>query len=233
MKEYFLPVSILIAAVLVSGSVLYSSGLKNYPTGGDNPGLVPDGEPADLSLNSEDVILGDPNAKVTIIEYGDFQCPFCGLFFSEAEAQIREDYVKSGKVKFVYRHFAFLDSSPSITLKESHMAAEATECAKDQGKFWQFHDEIFEAEIQDGREHNGNLNREFLMSLARKLGLKDLDFAKCFDSHKYADKVQADYEGAQKVGVSATPTSFVDGIKLEGARPYSQFKLIIDSQLSK
>jgi protein-disulfide isomerase len=225
-QNYLLPASILIAGVLVAGAVIYSAG-----TGNANPSQL--GASAEetvsgeaLELNSGDVVLGDLNAPVTMIEYSDFQCPFCGRFYSQTENLIKENYIKDGKVKFVYRHFAFLGP-------ESRAAAEAVECAKDQGKFWQYHDVLFDAEIKDGQEHNGNLNRDLFVSLAQNLGMNTADFAACVDSKKYADKVESDYAGAQSLGVRATPTVFINAQKVEGALPYAQFKVIIDAELAK
>ncbi|MBI4992225.1 MAG: DsbA family protein [Candidatus Harrisonbacteria bacterium] len=228
-QNIFLPASILIAAVLISGSLIYSTGKKAAPSQlGANTGEVVAGVTTgkELELTSEDVVLGDLNAPVTVVEYGDFQCPFCGRFYSTTENQIRENYVKSNKVKFVYRHFAFLGP-------ESRVAANAAECAKDQGKFWAYHDSLYDTEIKDGEEHNGNLNRDLFLSLAKDLSLNENDFTACLDSNKYDEKVQKDYVGAQALGVRATPTIFVDDKKVEGALPYEQFKLLIDQELSK
>lgn len=223
-KEYFLPVSILVAGVLIAGSVIYSTGLRNQPTAPDNQPEVVSGK--ELEITKDDVVLGDINAPVTIIEYSDFQCPFCGRFFFQTESLIRENYIKSNKVKFVYRHFAFLGP-------ESRTAANAVECAKDQGKFWPYHDELFNAEIKDGRENNGNLNKSLFVSIAKNLGLNLTDFTSCLDGDKYAKKVENDYALAQKIGVQATPTTFVNGKKLEGALPYGQFQTVIDAELAK
>lgn len=231
MKDYILPVSIIVAALMISGSVVYNASRSNLKAdlgGSDNYNTG--NEPADsgvsLQLNSQDVVLGDLNAPVTLVEYGDFQCPFCGRFFSQTEPAIKEEYVKTGKVKFVYRHFAFLGP-------ESLAAAEASECAKDQGKFWQYHDEIYKEEQRDGEEHNGNLNRDLFLGIAGRLGLNEADFASCFDQKKYANKVQDDLDSARLVGVSATPTNFVNGRKIEGALPFAQFKLVIEQELTK
>lgn len=225
-QNYLLPASILVAGVLVAGAVVYSTGLKNANPGqlGANAEEAISGEA--LKLNSGDVVLGDPNAPVTLIEYSDFQCPFCGRFYSQTENLIKENYIKDGKVKFVYRHFAFLGP-------ESRAAAEAVECAKDQSKFWQYHDALFDAELKDGQENNGNLNRDLFVSLAQNLGMNTADFAACVDGGKYAAKVESDYAGAQSLGVRATPTTFVNDQKLEGALPYAQFKVIIDAELAK
>ncbi len=222
-KEYFLPASILIAGVLVAGAVIYSTGLKNSPAG-PTPSNQKVPSAVTLELNSEDVILGDPKAPVTVVAYEDYQCPFCGRFFSQSENLIKENFVKTGKVKMVYRHFAFLGP-------ESVAAAEATECAKDQGKFWEYHDALYVAEIKDGKEHNGNLNETLFKSLASQLGLDTAKFSSCVTSKKYANKVQKDYDQGVVLGVSATPTVFINSQKFEGALPYSQFETVIKALL--
>lgn len=224
----FLASSILVAAILISGSLIYSTGKQSAagPLGADAEQVFAEPTGKELELTSDDVVLGDLNAPVTVVEYADFQCPFCGRFHSLTASQIKENYVQDGKVKFVYRHFAFLGP-------ESRAAANAVECAKDQGKFWAYHDTLYDAEIQDGQEHNGNLNRTLFLSLAEDLDLNAEEFSACLDSNKYDGKVQNDYLGAQAAGVRATPTVFVNDKKVEGALPYEQFKLIIDSELSK
>lgn len=226
-EEYILPVSILAAAVLIAGAVIYTAGMPGAIDNGGNAENKPVVVTSDvLKLTNEDVVLGDLNAPVTIIEYSDFQCPFCGRFFTQTETQVRENYIKNNQVKFVYRHFAFLS-------EESNKAAEAVECAKDQGKFWDFHDAIFISEEKDGKEHNGNLNRALFMSMAAGLGMDTEQFGSCFDSQKYAAKVNRDKAEAQTIGVQATPTLFVNGTKIEGAMPYAQFKAAIDQALAK
>lgn len=224
-KEYFLPVSILVAAVLVAGAVIYSAGVSG-PSGdlsGDEP-VIEDSEILDLT--DADVVLGDLNAPVTVIEYSDFQCPFCGRFFSQTVSKIKSEYIKSGKVRFVYRHFAFLGP-------ESKAAALAVECAKDQGKFWDMHDAVFGNEINDGREHNGNLNRSLFMTLAEGLGLDTAKYGSCLDDEKYMSKIERDYASAQVIGVRATPTIFVNGEKIEGALPFENFKVLVEKYLAK
>lgn len=225
-KDYFLPASVLLAGLLIAGAVLYTNSFKD---GGqtaivsDNTNQTPPAQ-VSLELNAEDVILGDPSAPVTLIEYGDFQCPYCGRFFSQTEPLIKEQYVRSGKVKFVYRHFAFLGP-------ESVEAAKAVECAKEQGKFWEFHDALYKAEVADGEEHNGNLNAALFKSLAGQLGLNVVSFSACLNSNKYADKIQRDYDNAVAAGVRSTPTTFVNSQKIEGAVPFASFKSLIDNLL--
>jgi protein-disulfide isomerase len=122
------------------------------------------GDPTAAPIGPRDVILGDPNAPVTFIEYGDYQCPFCARFFTDVEPLIKDQYVKTGKVKMIFRSYPFLGN-------ESVLAAQAAECAKDQGKFWEYHDALYTAESQDAHENNGNLNRDLFLTLAQNLHL--------------------------------------------------------------
>lgn len=221
-NSFLLPASILVAALLIAGAVIYSSGAKSLNnktaevietfTGGD--------------LLDDDVILGNPDAPVTIVEFGDYQCPFCGRFFSEVEPKIRDEYIKTGKAKMVYRDFAFLGP-------ESQAAALASQCAAEQGKFWAYHDELYKAEVADGVEHNGNLSAVFLKSLAGKLGLESVKFNSCFDSQKYKSEIQKDYEDGVNAGVRGTPTTFVNGELISGAASYLTFKNLIEEALLK
>ncbi len=223
-KDYVLPVSILVAAVLIAGAVIYSAGTTAPPSpaGQQQPTAVNTNA---LKLTNDDVVMGDLNAPVTVIEYGDYQCTFCGRFFSDTESQIVDNYVKTGKVRFVFRNFPFLGP-------ESVPAANAAECAKDQGKFWEYHDALFSAEVKDGQENNGNLNRGLFMSIASGLGLNTTQFGSCLDSGKYASLITAQKNTAISLSVQATPTFFVDAQKVEGALPYDQFRALIDQTLA-
>jgi protein-disulfide isomerase len=227
----FLPLSILIAAVLISGSIIYMvhSGKTtgNAPVNPKkqaaaiNPSAI---SPAPELISDRDVILGDPKAPVSLIEYSDYQCPFCGRFFEQVESSLREEYIKPGKVKMVYRNFVFLGP-------ESFAAAQAAECAKDQNKFWVYHDALFKAEAADGKENNGNLERGLFLKLAKELKLDTNSFAACLDGNKYAEKVRSETAEAQKAGINSTPTIFINDQLIRGAQPYSQFKTTIDNFL--
>src|SRR3989344_683479 len=158
-KDFLLPASILVAGLLVAGAVIYSTGSGTL----NGPANIVD-VVSNSDLSDDDVVLGNPDAKAAIVEFGDYQCPFCGRFLSEVEPKIRDEYIKTGKVKMVYRDFAFLGP-------ESQGAALASQCAAEQGKFWAYHDALYQAEVADGKEHNGNLSSAFLKSLASDLGL--------------------------------------------------------------
>lgn len=231
-NSYFLSASILTAGILIAGSVLYSTskGTSNpapQPTGGNNPPAVASADLSKvLAVGNRDIILGDQKAPVTLIEYGDYQCPFCGKMFTQVEPQLREEYIKTGKVKMVYRNFQFLGA-------ESTNAGASAECAKDQGKFWVYHDELYKAEIADGKENSGNLNRALFVNLAEKAGLDANVFASCYDNNKYVAQIEKDKNDASAIGVNATPTNYINGQMVQGAQPYAAFKSVIDLELTK
>lgn len=180
------------------------------------------GQKVDVSVGKLPV-LGKENAKVTVIEFADFQCPFCEKWFTESAGNLIKDYVNTGKVRFAYRHFAFLG-------EESNWAAEASNCANDQGKFWQYHDYLFKN--QKG-ENQGAFTKDKLKGFASVLGLNTSAFNSCLDNGKYVSAVADDTAAGQTAGVTGTPTIFVNGQAIVGAQPYSALKALIDQELSK
>ncbi len=164
---------------------------------------------------------GDPNAPVTIIEFGDFQCPFCGRFFVQTEPQIDEQYMQNGEVRFGYINFAFLGD-------ESTWAAEAAECASDQDKFWEYHDILYAG--QSG-ENQGAFNKDNLKKFAKELGLDTQAFNECLDSGKYTSLIEDDTNASSALGVQSTPTFLVNGQPVVGAQPFEVFQQTIDALL--
>ena len=165
--------------------------------------------------------MGDPNAPITIIEFADFQCPYCGRFFAETKPQIDEQYMQSGKVRFAYFNFAFLGP-------ESNWAAEAAECAADQNKFWEYHDKLYDS--QSG-ENQGAFNKDNLKKFAEELGLDTSAFNECLDSGKYTQLIQEESSMASSIGVRSTPTFLINGQAVVGAQPFEIFEQAIDSLL--
>jgi protein-disulfide isomerase len=228
-SQNFLAASILIAAILISGSIFYTNTKgsnnqvqNNQPNQKLNNQLAQVGQSSledILKIKPTDVILGDEKAPVTIIEYSDYQCPFCERFFTETEPLIRKEYIETGKVKMIYRDFP-LPSHPYAL-----PAALAANCAKDQGKFWAYHDVIFKKQNE-----LGNLD---YIQVAKDLGLNVNEFKSCFDSKKYNSKIQKDYEEGSSIGVNGTPTFFINGRQVVGAQPYESFKTVIDQELNK
>lgn len=166
---------------------------------------------------------GDPNAKVTLIEFADFRCPFCEQFFSQTESQLLKDYVDTGKVKFVFRNFAFLGPA-SVT------AADAAECANDQGKFWDYHDWLYKN--QPDESDTTMYNTDALTQAAVTLGMNGDTFRNCLSNKTDESKVNQDMTDGTAAGVSGTPTFFINGNILVGAEPYATIKASIDSALA-
>lgn len=164
--------------------------------------------------------LGDSNAPVTIIEFSDFQCPYCGRFYAQVEPRIRQEYVDRGIVRLGYWHFAFLGA-------ESQWAAEASECAAEQGAFWEYHDYLFEH--QNG-ENKGAFSKDNLKQFAADLELDTVAFNECLDSGRYADLVQSFTQMGRQIGVQSTPTFVVNGVPVLGAQPFEAFQQVIESQ---
>ena len=146
----------------------------------------------------------EPVAKlpaVTLEEFADFQCSHCAQFAVGVGKQIKKDFVDTGKIRFVFRHFAFIG-------EESFRAAEATECAADQNKFWEYHDTVFE-NWQDAKERH--FSDGILKEFASDLQLERTAFDSCFDSRKYLGKVEADLRRGEQLGVRGTPSLFLNG----------------------
>ncbi|MDA1186146.1 MAG: DsbA family protein [Acidobacteria bacterium] len=171
----------------------------------------------------DDPILGNPDAPVTIIEFGDYQCPMCRIFWKETMPRIKEQYVDTGKVQIVFRDF------PQDVHPEASPAAMAAECAEDQGQYWEYHDKIFHE--QDRRRREGEVVRFRVSDLkrwARDLGLDTATFDVCLDSERHKAEVESDYADASSVGVNGTPFFFVNGRVLAGAHPFSTFEKVIE-----
>lgn len=164
---------------------------------------------------------GDPTAPVTIIEFSDFQCPFCRRAFDQVLPQIVHDYIDTGKATLVYKHTAFLGL-------ESSWAAIAAECAADQNRFWDFHNLLFSR--QNG-ENQGAFNKDKLLGFAQELKLDLAKFEPCLNNEETLARVQADAQEGRQAGVTGTPTFFINGQKIAGARPYDQFQAIIEPLL--
>ena len=182
-----------------------------------------DGQKADVGVGGFPV-LGNENAKVTIIEFADFRCPFCEQYFTNTATQLYNDYIKTGKVKFYFRNFAFLGDASTV-------AANAAECANDQGKFWEYHDWLYKN--QPPESDTSMYNTDSLTQAAVTLGMNGNTFKDCLANKKDDSKAAKDLSDGQAAGVSGTPTFFVNGTALIGAQPYSAFKTLIDQELAK
>jgi protein-disulfide isomerase len=169
-------------------------------------------------------VQGNKNAKVTIIEFADFRCPFCEQFFTNTEPQIIKDYVETGKAKFAFRNFAFLGPA-------SVVAANASECANDQGKFWDFYNYLYKN--QPDEADTTMYNTDTLTQAAVSMGMEDGKFRSCLDTKKNDAKAAKDLADGQAAGVSGTPTFVINGTLVVGAQPYAAIKAVIDQELAK
>lgn len=166
--------------------------------------------------------VGPADAPVVIVEYADFQCPFCRELARGAGKQIIEEYAKAGKVRFLFRQYPFLG-------EESLWAAQASECAAEQGKFWDYYDKLF-AEWRG--ENTGAFSQTNLVRYAADLGLDVDSFSQCLDSEKYLTKVVAEKEEGEQQGVTSTPTLFINRRKITGVHSFKTYRSIIESELS-
>lgn len=167
-------------------------------------------------------LLGDPSAQITILEWGDYQCTFCYRFHQSSLNIILEEYIDSGKINFVFKDFP-LNGPDSI------LAAEATYCAEDQGKYWAFHNELYS---NWAGERTGWINYDSLNQFAKSVNLELDEFTTCLDEHKYNQKVLELEKFGKKIGIDATPSFLIFNdekiIKIRGNQPIDVFRQAID-----
>lgn len=191
--------------------------------------LAPNETPQEEKITTQSLIqngspiMGNPNAPITIVEWGDYQCTFCYKFHQSSKDILVEEYVKTGRINFVFRDFP-LNGPDSI------LAAQASYCADDQGKYWEYHDEIYKN--WDG-ERTGWVTRQSLEQFANTVGLDLVQFNKCLDDKKYERKVLENEKFGVKIGIKATPSFLIFDnekiTKIEGNQPFSVFRQVIDT----
>ncbi|MBT4384310.1 DsbA family protein [Candidatus Peregrinibacteria bacterium] len=169
----------------------------------------------------DDAVLGDANAPVTIIEFSDFQCPYCARFFTDTMGSLKAEYIDKGLVKLVFRDFPL----PSHT--QAQLAAEAAECAGETSdeKYYEYHDMLFEKTASWSYQEDAE---EKLIAYGDEIGV---DIRTCLANGEQTEEVQKDYAAARGYGVSGTPTFFINGKKLVGAYPWDVIKALIDEEL--
>lgn len=179
-----------------------------------------------LSMFSDNAspYLGDPNAPITIVEFGDYQCFYCNRFFHDTEGQIYENYIKTGKAKMVFNDFTIIGP-------DSVVAAHAAHCAEEQGKFWEYHDTLYN---NWNGENNGWASSDNQLKFAQDVGLDMGEFSDCMSSGKYNQRIQASTNDAQTLGLTGTPGFFIIGpnnkvVRVPGAQPYDVFVNVLES----
>jgi len=180
----------------------------------------------DISTAMGSPILGDPSAPITIVEFGDYQCHQCYNWFHNTKPMIMRDYIETGKANLVFVDFAFLG-------RDSPKASQATYCADDQGKYWEYHDFLYSS--QESKIDSGWANSERLKAFAFSLDLDMELFNECLDSEKYSKRIQYNSQQARDNGVRGTPGFFIVGTddqkQIAGAQPFSVFQRIMDSMV--
>ena len=167
--------------------------------------------------------LGDPNAKVNVIEFADFRCPFCEQVFTTVEPSIKKDFIDTGKIKFYFRQYAFLGPASTV-------AANAAECAQEQNAFWAFHDYMYQN--QPPETDTSMYTTDNLTTVAGNLGMNTTQFNSCLSANKYQSKIAKDMSDGTAAGVTGTPATFVDGELISGACPLATFEGAINAALS-
>jgi len=160
--------------------------------------------------------IGPENAPITIVEFSDYQCPYCRRWHEQVYQPLLNEY--PGKIRVVYRHFPLTSIHP-----DAFPAAEAAMCAGEQNAYWQFHEKIFSSDA---------LGSSVYTQYAQELGLDMTAFDACITEHKYQEAVQADLDFAVNLGVRSTPTFFINGLAIVGAQPLDIFKQVIDKELA-
>jgi protein-disulfide isomerase len=183
---------------------------------GNVQGEVPQVTRYDVPVD-DDPAYGPAEAAITIIEFSDYECPYCRSWYAEVFPQLMAAY--PGQVRLVYRDFPIESIHPNAA-----PAAAAANCAHEQGAYWEFHELLFSMQL--------GLNAQAYQQYASQLGLDEQDFAECLDSGRHLEEVRADLEYAANLGVRSTPTFFVNGIAVVGAQPFELFKDLIDKELA-
>lgn len=228
----------LLLGILVIGALFVFAGEGVKVGKANQPSSRPDApsQPSNIKVDTKNApFLGDENAPVTIVEFSDYQCPFCRKFWVETLPLIKSEYIETGKVKFVYMDLPLESIHPGAI-----PAAEAAECVREQGgdkAYFEMHDKIFsEQNILDGGDPltgpvsgTAQFGTTELKKWAKDLGY---DIDNCLDSGKYNSDIQSDLEQAISAGGQGTPYFIINGNPLSGAQPFSVFKQVIDAELA-
>ena len=174
-------------------------------------------------LKEPAAVQGEGNAPVTLVEFTDYQCPFCKRAFEQTYPEIKKQYMDTGKVRYLVHDL------PLAIHPNAPAAALAARCAGEQGKYWLMHDEIF---VNQDEWANGKVD-ELMKQYAKAVGVNQSQFNSCYDGEKYQAAIEADTKLANELGATGTPTFFINGRTLVGAQPIAAFKAVIEEELKK
>lgn len=203
-----------ISQLAIIALLIVAAGLILLNNSGIGDQATPSNQAESDAVYSEDSIKGDPDAPVTIIEYSDYECPFCERFYRETLPIIEEQYIEKGIAKLIYKDFP-LDSHP-----HAQKAAEAAECAGEQDSYYAMHDMLFEQGVAGGI----NSYKQYAVALA----LDTEAFNQCLDSGMMASEVLEDKDQGIAQGITGTPGFLINGRKISGAQPFSVFSQAIE-----
>ena len=185
------------------------------------PQLLDSGDQQEIVKNNE-AVKGAEDAKVTIVEFSEYQCPFCKKYVDETYVKIMTEY--GDRIRYIFRDY------PLPFHQHGQATAQAARCAGEQGGYWKYHDKLFAEKDRWATQEDST---EILISFSRELGLDNISFRDCLTSGKYAQAIKDDFALGQKVGVSGTPTFFINGRKLVGAQPFEKFDDLIQKELNQ
>lgn len=235
-----IPTAIIVAGALIAGAVIYTVKPSKYVEQEAVKAEFSDLRP----VTDKDHILGNPNARIKIVEYSDTSCPFCKIFHNTMR-QVMNTYGKTGEVAWVYRHFPIdkpgTRSDGGILHPNAGREAQATECAADLGgndKFWTYTNRLFEITPSVTSSSPQGLDQKLLYDIAKEVGLNETEFKSCLDGGRYKDKVEASYLEGYNLGIQGTPSSVMitpsgRKIAIEGAQPFETLKQSIDALLAE
>lgn len=221
-KEPQVIVALAIAAVCIFAAA-YFSDIGFLRGGGKNVSGISGERVRVAERNASSIGRGD--APITLVEFADFQCAHCSVFYFGAGSVLFNEYIKTGKARFVFKQFPQLG-------EESFLASHASLCAKEQGKFWEYHDALFTRQSQSEGINTGLFSLHNLEAMAVELQLNKEAFSGCMRAEKYKSEVLADSEDGKAAGVSATPTLFINGRKMEGAFPVDEYRKVMEEEIS-
>lgn len=183
--------------------------------------MIGGGDRDDVSPSSQwtTLVMGDPDAPIHVIEYSDFQCPFCGIFARNIRPRLIEEFVDTGKIRFEWRNYPVF--GPFSTL-----AAHGAMCAVEQGAFWPYHDALF-ARIDEMKASEKNLDT--LVKIASSIGLDAREFRACMVEDRYAEDVAATLREGRERGVMGTPTFIINGVMMVGAQPVETWRQVVEA----
>ena len=209
MKIYFLAIPIIIGMLIGIGLV------SNLEQDSGNSSVL-----TKENLIEGSIIMGNPNAKITIVEFGDYQCTFCYKFHDETMKRINEKYIKTENVNFIYKDFP-------LNGKQSILASEASYCAEKQGKFWEYHNTLYN---NWGGENTGWITENVLLGFAKDVRLNLDDFSQCLENSEFRQKVLNNEQFGKNIGINATPSFLIfnddEVYRIIGAQPFEKFEQV-------